>query len=161
MGRTPPNGVIHFLDTLQREVRDLAPKPGQCFKYAVEDFEAYDGTTALRILIGDLRAAVKNFKLSECQSVCLATCASANLIEYKMNWSVFAATAENNVQTGEGVCREYSTVARLLIEIMGIKAHEATKMFRGHEFVKVHLNGHSYSVEPQSPFWEFYPSTFL
>lgn len=74
----------------------------------------------------------ENEKLSDCQSVCLATCITSRLLTY--NNATFPQSAAETIQDGAGVCREFSWVAAELLDLLQIENTGA--------------GGRSYDVDP-------------
>ena len=130
-----------------------------------EEFEISKDYKSLKLQL--LRKSKKE-KLLSCQRACLATCISSKIIEYEDG---MPQTCIGAIQSGSGICREFSLIAADILNSLGVsasdfggvayEAHEGKKIPGGkHRMLRVRIGAKTYLMEPQDSSCEFYNAEF-
>jgi hypothetical protein len=118
---------------------------------------------AARTQIQEVEALLASFasahpSMSDYQRACLATCASAHLIDYQL-WSLNDPEVPSSIiASGRGLCRHFARIASRFLSELGLPGSVVKGQSKDgdHAFNSVRINGEQLWMEPQRDTCQFY-----
>lgn len=118
---------------------------------------------AARALMAEVESLLSAYvgahpSMTEYQRACLATCASAHLIDYQL-WAYNDPEVPSSVlRSGRGLCRHFAMLADQFLATLGIRGQVISGQTEGgdHAFNRVRINNEQLWMEPQRDTCQFY-----